>query len=197
MNTSARFSYSNLGRRELLTAFAAPVLLGRATLLAATLELPETEDNIEGPYYKAGAPERADLIARGMRGVPLLLEGRVLSTHGTPLRGAILDFWQANAEGEYDNQGFTLRGRFETSRDGGYRLRTIVPRYYKAGNTIRPSHIHVKVSAPGSPLLTTQLYFRGAPYNYDDPEVRPALMLDPHAAAAGKQARFDFVLRHA
>src|SRR6266542_4488391 len=112
----ARALSAGLKRREVLAAFAVPMLgpiVGKVPLLAATLDLPETEDNIEGPYYKAGAPERADLVASGMKGVPLIVEGRVLSTRGEPLPGAILDFWQANADGEYDNQGFTLRGRME------------------------------------------------------------------------------------
>jgi protocatechuate 3,4-dioxygenase beta subunit len=185
-----------ISRRSLFAVLGAVPLL-RHESLAATPELPETEDNIEGPFYKAGAPERADLIDKGMPGTPLIVTGRVFSTTGEPLAAALLDFWQANAEGEYDNQGFRLRGRFAADNNGNYRVRTIVPKYYKAGNAIRPSHIHVKLSAPGFPLLTTQLYFKGAPYNYVDSDVRPSLMLTPRDDRDAKQAQFDFVLRHA
>jgi len=185
-----------ISRRSLMASLAAVPLLGQRGL-AATPDLPETEDNIEGPFYKAGAPERADLIDRGMRGTPLIVSGRVFSTTGEPLASAVLDVWQANSEGEYDNKGYTLRGRLIADKDGNYRLRTIVPKYYKAGETIRPSHIHIKLSARAHPTLTTQLYFKGAPYNYIDPDVRPSLMLTPRDDRDAKQARFDFVLRHA
>lgn len=192
----ARRETQLLSRRHLCAAFGAIPLLSH-DLLAATEELPETEDNVEGPFYKAGAPERADLIDKGMPGTPLTVGGRVFSTTGEPLAGALLDVWQANSEGEYDNQGFTLRGRLLAGKDGSYRFHTIVPKFYRAGETIRPSHIHLKVSAPGHPLLTTQLYFKSAPYNYSDPDVRPSLMLTPLDGTDGKSAQFDFVLRHA
>ena len=185
-----------ISRRSVLTGLAVLPLL-RYEVLASTPEQPETEDNIEGPYYKPGAPERADLIDKGMPGTPLIVTGRVYSTTGEPLAAALLDVWQANAEGEYDNKGFRLRGRFTADKNGNYRLRTIVPKYYKAGDAIRPAHIHIKVSAPSHPLLTTQLYFKGAEYNYIDSDVRPSLMLTPRDERDAKQAQFDFVLRHA
>ena len=185
-----------ISRRSLFAVLGAVPLL-RYEVLAATPELPETEDNIEGPFYKPGAPERADLIDKGMPGTPLIVTGRVLSTTGEPLASALLDVWQASAEGEYDNQGFRLRGKLLADKNGNYRLRTIVPKFYKAGDAIRPSHIHIKLSAPGHPLLTTQLYFKGAPYNYVDSDVRPSLMLTPRDDRDAKQAQFNFVLRHA
>ena len=30
-----------------------------------------------------------------------------------PIKGAILDVWQVNSTGEYDNEGFTLRGKLK------------------------------------------------------------------------------------
>ena len=38
-----------------------------------------TDANIEGPYYRPGAPFRADLVEPGMAGLPLLLSGAVMS----------------------------------------------------------------------------------------------------------------------
>jgi protocatechuate 3,4-dioxygenase beta subunit len=184
-----------ISRRRVLAGLGGLALV-RFEMFGATPEQPETEDNIEGPYYKAGAPERADLIEKGMAGAPLIVTGRVYSTSGEPLAAALLDVWQANAEGEYDNQGFRLRGRFTADKNGNYRLRTIVPKYYKAGDAIRPAHIHIKLSAPGHPLLTTQLYFKDAEYNYIDSDVRPSLMLTPRDEQDAKKAQFDFVLRH-
>jgi len=163
-----------------------------------------TDDNIEGPYYRPGAPFRSDLVTGGVRGTPLVLAGRVLAPDcRTPLRHAVLDVWQADAEGHYDNDAamehiarevFRLRGRLRTDARGRYELRTILPGHYLNGPTYRPAHIHVKVGARGHALLTTQLYFDRDPYNEADAFFLPSLVLDMHEAQRGKRARFDFVL---
>jgi protocatechuate 3,4-dioxygenase beta subunit len=163
--------------------------------LTGTAEVPETEDNIEGPFYKPDAPFRSVFLERGVNGTPLTLRGRVLDTRGQPLKGALLDIWHANAAGAYDNQNFALRGRIHTDELGRYELRTIKPKWYGADGDFRPAHIHVKASAPGVPLFTTQLYFKGDPYNATDPWVRPSLILSPKSASDGLQASFDFVLK--
>ena len=82
--------------------------------LEATPECDETDDNIEGPFYKAGAPDRSTLVARGMPGVPLIVTGRVMSTQCKPLAGAVLDVWQCDAYCVYDNNGYTLRGKLHS-----------------------------------------------------------------------------------
>ena len=172
-------------RRMLWAALAAP------GFLEATPELVETEDNIEGPFYKAGAPWRNVLAEKSVAGTPLVVAGRVLDTSGKPIAGAVLDVWQADGEGRYDNQGYTLRGRFKTDAAGHYELITVMPRFYKVSETaIRPSHIHVKANS-----LTTQLYFEGALYNDRDRYVRRSLMLRPTDHGRAKRATFDFVLR--
>jgi protocatechuate 3,4-dioxygenase beta subunit len=59
----------------------------------------------------------------------------------------------------------------------------------------RTRHIHVKVQAPGQPVLTTQLYFPGEPRNQQDGIYAEALLLDEYAdAAGGKTGAFRFVL---
>lgn len=165
--------------------------------LNATPECVETEDNIEGPFYKPGAPERSTLVEPGMPGTRLTVSGRVLSVNCQPLAGALFDVWQADDSGQYDLQGFTLRARFSPHKSGTYRFETIIPKHYRIGGSrmYRPAHIHVKVSAPGIPLLTTQLYFPNDPYNAVDPAFRPSLVITPKDAAGGKTAHFDFVLR--
>ena len=80
-------------RRVLFSAAGLP-LLGAAAflprpLLAATEESPETENNWEGPFYKPGAPVRSVLLEKGMAGTPLTVTGRILDTHGRPLKGAL------------------------------------------------------------------------------------------------------------
>jgi protocatechuate 3,4-dioxygenase beta subunit len=73
--------------------------------LACDGELEPTASNAEGPYYKSGAPERTALVEPDMTGTRLLLTGQVLTTGCQPVAGAVLDFWQANDQGEYDNAG--------------------------------------------------------------------------------------------
>jgi protocatechuate 3,4-dioxygenase beta subunit len=118
-----------------------------------------TSRNMEGPYYTAGSPERASLIEAGMGGIPVLIQGRVFNSDCQPLAGVKVDFWQADADGVYDNTGYTLRGHVLSGEDGSYAIETIAPGLYPG----RPAHIHVKVfAANGQELLTTQLYFPGS-----------------------------------
>ena len=59
-----------------------------------------------GPYYLAGAPERAD-IAENLPGLPVELAFQVLDETGAPLDGGRLDIWHCDAKGRYS--GFGLR----------------------------------------------------------------------------------------
>ncbi len=162
-----------------------------------------THDNIEGPYYRAGAPERADLTDPAFPGVLLDIEGRVFATDcSSGLSGVELDVWQANANGHYDNDGtmnlggkLLLRGRVRTDGDGRYRLRTIVPGRYLNGAQYRPAHVHVKLRGKALAPLTTQLYFPDDPYNKIDPFIHPSLVMDVKKGPSALLARFDFVLR--
>jgi protocatechuate 3,4-dioxygenase beta subunit len=159
----------------------------------------ETEDDPEGPYYTPGAPNRTTLVDDATQGTRLLIRGQVRSTKTTcaALGGAVLDVWQADAAGAYDNAGFGLRGKFVAASDGRFEIRTVVPGRYLDGAEYRPTHIHVKVSADGHELLTTQLYFEGDPYNAKDGMFKPALAMKLVDEGGGKAALFDFVLRPA
>jgi protocatechuate 3,4-dioxygenase beta subunit len=184
-----------ISRRQLLiTAVAAGTLL-RPRRLRATPAVPESEPSQEGPFYKAGAPERSVLREPGMKGTPLTVTGRVLSTDGTPINRACLDVWHADDAGDYDNQGFRLRGKLYTNAQGEYTLKTFVPRSYKAGTSLRAAHIHLKVSGPGHPLITTEIYFKGNPDNYQDGLIKPALLMKIRDAGDGKVGQFQFVLK--
>ena len=156
-----------------------------------------TASNIEGPFYTPGAPGRMVLADDSVPGQRLRISGRVLSAADgcTPLAGASLDVWQADSEGAYDGEGFQLRGVLETADDGSYEITTIVPGHYLNGSSFRPAHVHVKASAPGRSLLTTQLYFAGDPYNEGDPFIAPSLIMPVEEQADGSIAcRFDFVI---
>lgn len=125
-----------------------------------------------------------------MAGVALLLTGRVLYTNCRPVERALLDFWQADGDGEYDNDGFRLRGHQFSARGGRYRLETVVPGEYST----RTPHVHLKVQARELSPLTTQLYLPGEPANERDGLFDPALLVRARPVGAGLRAAFDIVL---
>lgn len=153
-----------------------------------------TADNIEGPFYKSGAPHRAILATSKDRGVPFAVSGLVMGTDCKPLAGADLDIWQADASGAYDNDGFRFRGALTTDAQGRWQLRTIIPGRYLNGSQYRPAHIHVKVRAKDRAELTTQLYFAGDPYNAKDPWIVESLIMKHREVGGIRRARFDFVI---
>ncbi len=154
-------------------------------------DLPLTPPQTEGPYFKRNSPERTSLVDAGMPGTRLLLTGRVLTAAGQPVTRALLDFWQADARGAYDNAGYLLRGHQFADEAGQYHLETVVPGLYPG----RTRHIHVKVQAPNGPILTTQLYFPDEPRNAADSIFDARLVLPIQSAGDGLAATFDFVVQ--
>lgn len=150
-----------------------------------------TPPQTEGPYYTPGSPQRTNLREPWMTGIPLSVSGFVFGLTCEPLADVLLDFWQCNDNGVYDNVGYTLRGHQFTSSQGAFHLETIVPGLYPG----RTRHIHVKLQAPNHPILTTQLYFPGEPRNRTDPIFDPELVMNVRPGGPGKEATFDFVLR--
>jgi protocatechuate 3,4-dioxygenase beta subunit len=149
-----------------------------------------TEAQTEGPFYEPDTPEKADFTGDVSKGTRIVLTGSVLTTACQPVGGALLDVWHADADGEYDNDGYRLRGHLFTDDQGAYRLQTIVPGNY----TGRTKHFHVKVRPPGGRLLTTQLYFPDEPGNEEDSIFSPALLMDVRDGASGRDATFTFVV---
>ena len=144
----------------------------------------------EGPYFKPSSPKRVELIEEGMAGQPIELAGFVMTRTCKPVAGALLDFWQADDQGRYDNSGFRLRGHQFTDAEGRYRLRSIVPGVYVG----RTRHIHVKVQPRGGRVLTTQLYFPGESLNRTDGLFRKELLVRTAKNAGWLAGRFDFVV---
>jgi protocatechuate 3,4-dioxygenase beta subunit len=173
-------------RRFLVAAATLPALPAFAQSRPLTCgEL--TEAQTEGPFFKTNTPLRASLLEAGSKAPRLVVAGRVLSSSCTPVANALLDFWHADEDGEYDNRGFRYRGHQFSDAEGRYRLVTIVPAEYPG----RTRHIHVKVQAPGKRILTTQLYFPGDPGNRGDGLYRRELEMRFTTGADGK---FDFVV---
>ncbi len=118
------------------------------------------------------------------------MTGRVLTADCTPISDSLIDVWQTDAQGKYDNEGDKLRGHQFTDAEGRYWLETIVPGLYPG----RTRHLHIKVQAPDHPILTTQLYLPQEPLNEKDFLFQPALLMAVQDTAEGKRALFDFVL---
>jgi protocatechuate 3,4-dioxygenase beta subunit len=135
-------------------------------------ECEETLPNIEGPFYRAGAPERTD-ISMPDEGPTLTLVGQVVGWDCEPIEGAWIDFWQCDSAGVYDNTSsdYRFRGYQFADERGEWMLLSNVPAQYPG----RPKHIHVKVQGEISDILTTQLYFPDDPLNSTDPWHDPEL----------------------
>ena len=101
-----------------------------------------------GPFYEPGAPVRSKV------GSGYVLTGRVLTRSCRAIRGARIELWLANPQGEYDD---AHRATLFAGRRGGYRFESNKPPSYQS----RPPHIHVRVSARGYRTLVTQHYPRG------------------------------------
>jgi protocatechuate 3,4-dioxygenase beta subunit len=196
---TARQRYDATRRRFLLAAGSLTAALGLARDGEAQQLTPTpacgdhnaiTLRQGEGPFFKPRSPARADLRDPGTAGRPVELTGLVLTRRCRPLPGAVVDLWHADDKGLYDNAGFRFRGHVITGSDGAFRFRTIQPAVYSG----RTRHYHFKVQAPGSRLLTTQLYFPDEPENRRDPLFRRELLMRVAAAGDGLAARFDFVL---
>jgi protocatechuate 3,4-dioxygenase beta subunit len=110
-----------------------------------------------GTFYSPKTPERRD-IRDPLVGEALVVAGRVLDPQCRPIAGAVLDFWQTDHLGRYDNQGYRYRGHQRTDEAGRFELVTVRPSAYTAMSLFRTPHIHVKVQGATTRLLTTQLY---------------------------------------
>src|SRR5436190_18761825 len=181
--------------------------------VAPTALLPDsarpTEDNILGPYFREGAPYRAKVSPPLAKGTTLLVRGRVWGFDTKkPLANAVLDIWQADADGRYDNDDpknppakglFVNRTRALTDETGYYEYETIHPGPYQIGpDAWRPAHIHYLVRKAGYANLVTQLYFKGDKFNAKDEFIKPSLIIALESLKAGantiESGVFDVVL---
>ncbi|MDZ4833242.1 MAG: twin-arginine translocation signal domain-containing protein [Candidatus Melainabacteria bacterium] len=168
-----------------------------------------TEDNILGPFYRKGAMFRAKVTPPMEPGRLLVVNGRVWGDDTRkPLSMAILDVWQADDNGVYDNQNpkkqpglteMTNRARMVADEAGRYEFESIHPgRYMINDTTWRPEHIHFMVSHPGYQTLVTQLYFEGDPHNAGDDFIKQSLIMKVNQATTHgttyDTVTFDIVL---
>ena len=196
------------------------VFLEHAVEQEVNAERSGSKGTIEGPYYVPGAPSLPAQTTLPMRedepGTPLRFAGRVQRVDGGAIDNATIDIWHAEDAGFYSQFApglpeWNLRGVVHADGQGRFDITTIVPAPYQiptdgaTGNLLaaagwtawRPAHLHVKVSAPGYRLITSQLYFDGGEYLHTDiaSAVKPELILHPTPAVGqGLEVNYDFVL---
>ncbi len=151
--------------------------------------LPQTVTEITGPQlgtrWEIG--EQDHDLTRQHAGEPIgeriIVSGRVFDTEGKPLRGTLVEIWQANAAGRYLHRwdrwpapldpNFSGAGRCVTDAEGRYAFTTIKPGPYPWGNHYnawRPAHIHFSLLGRAfAQRLVTQMYFPGDPFFEHDP----------------------------
>ncbi|MGW0878355.1 protocatechuate 3,4-dioxygenase subunit beta [Streptomyces sp. NPDC002671] len=143
---------------------------------------------LSGPVFGVTDVTALDAdLTRRHAGEPLgeriTVSGRVLDRAGRPVRGQLVEIWQAGASGRYAHQldqhpapldpHFTGAGRCLTDDHGGYRFTTIRPGAYpwrNHTNAWRPAHIHFSLYGSAfTQRLVTQMYFPGDPLLPHDP----------------------------
>lgn len=180
-----------------------------------------TENTVLGPFYVAGAPERAmgDTISLDGVGGPCVFEGKVVDIAGRPVPDAVIDVWSDNADGYYDVQQpdrqprWNNRGRFRTRADGSYSFQGIKPvsypipydgpvgRMLKAlgRHPYRPAHMHFIVEANGFERVVTHTFVGDDRYIDSDAVfgVKETLVAAYEPVAGAEEhwrSTFDFVL---
>ena len=149
-----------------------------------------------GPFFPRefgqGANDLTSIDGVKAKGEVIEITGRITQGDGAPLDNAIVELWQANAEGRFDDPAFLGWGRAATDPSGVYRFRTIRPGAY-AG---RAAHVNMLILFSGlMRQLQTVMFFENA----NDPvldAVQPAALRERLVARRdGSSYRFDIRLR--
>ncbi len=190
-------------RRTLLSGFLAMPLVPLSGAIAFAQEVPSlpltracadgeepTPTREAGPFFKPNSPLKRDLYPDAPRGERITIAGHVLDDRCRPMPRSLVEIWQADESGEYDRQGFRLRGHQFADEQGRWWFNTVVPARYPG----RTRHFHFKVQGPGGDVLTTQLFFPGEPGNAADRIFDETLLMTISPAGDGQLARFDFVI---
>jgi protocatechuate 3,4-dioxygenase beta subunit len=149
----------------------APTLSERTGPVFGPSEIGPSDDDLTAQHENAPLGER------------IVVSGRVVDEGGRPVRGALIEVWQANAAGRYLHKmdqhnapldpNFTGCGRTLTDAAGRYRFLSIKPGAYpwaNHDNAWRPAHIHFSIFGDGLlSRLVTQMYFPGDPLLAYDP----------------------------
>ncbi len=178
-----------------------------------------TASTVFGPFFVEGSPafENGDDIANGASGEPCYMQGRVRSTTGEPLPGALIEIWQADDNGFYDVQKEASnvwgRGHLHTDKEGRYYFWSVRPEAYPIPedgpvgellheakrSPMRPAHVHFMIKVPGYETLITHVFKDGDQYLDSDAVfgVRSSLITsfqrhEPGLAPDGKKMDVPF-----
>lgn len=168
---------------------SAAVFTSRKSFAQATLTPgcgSKTPAQLEGPFFTPNSPERINLISAKDKAPKIQILGEVQDQFCRPVPGAMLDFWQSDERGDYDNRSGRLRGHQFAGSKGEFSLLSLMPGEY----TGRTPHLHVKVQRRNGPVLTTQLYFPNHPRNRRDFLFDQRLVLE----SRGSDLFFRFIL---
>lgn len=177
-----------------------------------------TEPTVFGPFFLEEAPRFSlgEDVANGARGEPCLVQGTVKALDGTPVPNALINVWQADADGNYDVQYAHLahpqaRGILNADALGQFHFKTILAEAYPipsdgpVGSMLRatknhawrPAHLHFMIEAEGYERLITHVFRDHDQYLDSDVVfgVRSSLIADWLKLADGSYSlKFDFVL---
>ena len=159
-----------------------------------------TPSQTVGPFYRLGmqALYVSDLAPAASAAERIVIHGRVLDGDEKPVNDAVLEIWQANAQGKYahpdDAQnkpltpGFTGFGRVPTDEHGAFRFTTIKPGSVPGPHGMpQAPHIAVGLFMRGLLIqLVTRMYFPGDPDNADDPILKLVAADRRHTLIAAK-----------
>jgi protocatechuate 3,4-dioxygenase beta subunit len=140
--------------------------------------------------FKPGSPLRTSLRDASTPGTPFVLTGSVSGLSCGRIKGADVDFWQADMHGVYDMAGFRFRGHQLTDAQGLFRLETVVP----GAPPGRARHFGVHVQVPGKASFWTELFFPDDPQNARDPRFKPELAIKSIKTTVGQAGTFDIFL---
>ena len=149
--------------------------------------------------YLPDIPFSVELAPPDLKGERMVISGTVYAADClTPLPGALVEVWQADAAGQYDRTApYILRGKMRADANGRYEFSTIKPGPYQAGERTGPAHIHYQITYQDHSPFATRLLFKGDPYlsaaMADSPLVIP-LTKDKGPAGPILRGVFDLIL---
>ena len=179
------------------------------------MDITQTPSQTVGPFFAPALiqPGLETMVQSATRGERVMIEGRVRDGDRAPVSDALIEIWQANADGRYDHPEDTQEklldahfhgfGRTATDAGGWYRFHTIKPGSVPgAETTLQAPHLNIAIFARGLlKRLVTRIYFPGDLLNASDPvlnavppERRSTLIATAGAPSSKVTLRFDIVL---
>lgn len=170
-----------------------------------------TSSQTVGPFFHFGLTVNENLgrvASADTPGEHIRLRVRVLDGAGEPVPDAMVEIYQADAEGRYPDSTdprlpagtFTGFGRLPTGADGWCQFKTIRPGPVRTNGIEQASHVNVCLLARGLlRQIYTRIYFKDDPALATDPVLtlvpedrRATLIAEP---SAGEPGTWDFVIR--